>query len=221
MSSPSDSESIRLNPDASDLACKSLEQMKLCYVSLAHFRKKSNGTYFTHHRYYDTYFSTHIAYHYGSSPINVILPNISVIEFAFEEKDNNKTQYLGKDNILYLISNYSDTLNIFNNSETSKFLFNAKFSNTAQNNVTDASCYFWKPQKENLSVICKLNNRFEIGEGLSYNIFINENILNYNNYNFIYYSNVENLKIKQTNSEISFLYSDTQEINMDDNTNIY
>ena len=215
---PSNAERIKINSEASYLGCKNLEGMKLCYVSLAHFRRKSNGIYFCSHSFH--YRDSSI--YYGTSSINVILPKINAIEFSIEDSQNNFTQYLGKDNILYFLINYNNTSNILDNSETSKFSFNAKFSNDIIGKVVDGSCYFWFPKQENIRIICKLDYKLEEGEILYYNMYINENYFHYKNYTFIYYSNSQNLDIIQTNSEISFLYSDeNQEINMDDGTDSY
>ena len=179
---PSYANNIKLNQYASDLACENLEGMKLCYVSFAHFLKNPNKFYFTYHS--DYYSST---LYYGSSPIEVILPDINnFIELSLDFNNTNYLeQYLGKDNIIYFITNYYDNKNIFNDSS---FSFNLKFNEEKNDNVFDASCHFWERYPQNVGVICKLNDNFiKLYDRYSYWIYLNENGFNYKEYKIIFF----------------------------------
>ena len=220
MSTPSDIQNIRLNQNASNLGCIDLIEMKLCYVSLAHFRSEyADGNYYTYHLIKQEYIK-----YYGLSPIDIVLPRNDIIELYINQIDNSNIQYLGKDNILYFITNYKDTSNIFDNSQISSFSYNVKLSirtYSYYNNVINGTCHFWKPINENIRLICKL---IIDNYGTNFNnIYFNENIFNYKSYKFAIYSNESILDIKQIlYKEISFLYTDNiQVINMNDNNSSY
>ena len=223
-SSPSYSKNIRLNLNinASDLGCEDLENMKLCYVSLAHFRYGVENIFDTYYLNKNTQGYTK---YYGLPSIEVTLPEYNFIEFLIEDKKNKGYQYLGKDNILYFITNYNDTSNMFDNSEISKFPMRVKFTVINDNNnyykdsVIDGACRFWEHLHTNVRLICKLDT---LNTANSITIFFNENIVDYNNKKLVFYSNARNLQLITSTPNISFLYSgNNPEINMNDNTNLY
>ena len=215
--SPINSKNIRINPYASDLGCKNLKGMKLCYVPIAHFRSNISSVYYTYHPNYN---GEYIQYY--NSLINVTLPKDDLEKYFIEIIDNEITQYLGKDNIFYLITNYNNTLSSLGFSENSQFSFNSKFTinpNDENNNFVDGTCHFWKPINENLTLICKLESNNSINT-----IYFNENKIKYgNNKEIFLFSNTlySNFNKNFSDSEISFLYSEEQIIEMNDNTDSY
>ena len=86
---------------------------------------------------------------------------------------------------------------------------------SSDNKNYTANCHLWKPKGEKLRLICKFNEN------------INTQKIKLNKYNFNYKQNKialisqNDLNINQLNSNIAFLYSDNQIINITDNINEY
>ena len=151
-STPSLINNIKLKIDSSYLECQDLHGMKKCLVSFAHFKKQTNEKYYTF--YINHLFETTI--YYNLLNFEVIFPHENVIELSIDKENNKNMQYIGQDKILYFITNYSDTSNIFDLSENSKFSFNAKFSNDKNHKVIKGVCDFWKPYNDKIRLICQL-----------------------------------------------------------------
>ena len=215
MTKPSLNKNIKFNLYSSDLECKDLIGMKKCIVSLANFRNDSSDYFYIYHS--NTY-TKETTLFYGVNPILVTLPEMKSIELSIGE-ENNFIQYLsGANSIIYFVTNYKDTLDIIDSSEISKLSFNVKFTDNLNDKIINSSCYLWKPLKENIRLICKLNDKFDNGEQI---ISFYDTSIKYGDYFLFLYKNYQNLKINSLNTNISFLYSDIQEINIDDNIDTY
>ena len=200
------SKNITLNKDSSILECNDLEELKICNISYKYFKGKQSGYY------YPYYLNENESFIFSSPPIKVNLSKI--IEIYIEDFGNPSVQYMGKDNIIYLVTQYIDKLNIFNTSTS----FNLKFSNNKNDKIIDSVCKVWNPINDFIRLICKLNERFENEEQI---IYLNEDKFIYNNYKIMFYNNAKNIIVKQVNSEIAFLYSLEQKIIIDDNIDSY
>ena len=199
---------------SSNLQCEDLNEMKKCIIPYAHFRSSSTGYFFT---YYYSYGSYELTEYYSLSPIYVNLSSFTILEFAINDNNNRNILYLGQEPVLYLITNFNDTLsNIF---DYSIFSFNATFSTNQNSKVIEGTCDFWKPKDNIIRFICRLKDKFENDEQI---IKVNENSFTYNDYKIIFYSDAYSyITAKQLKSKNSFLYSDKQEINMDASTDSY
>ena len=204
---------IKLNKNSSNLYCHNLEGMKKCFISYAHFRNKVNEIYYTN--YLNSYYFSEI--YPALSPFEVILPKENIIEFIIDDDNNKNKKYIGEEKMLYFVTNYNDTLNIFDFNEN-KISFNANFSNNMNDKIIKAICNLWKPHDENIRLICKLNDKFDNIEQF---VYLNEVFLNFKNYKIIIYTTAKNIIVNQLKSNISFLYSDKQIINMQNEIDSY
>ena len=213
-STPSLINNIKLKKTSSDIECKDLHGMKKCLVSFAHFKKKSDEIYYT---YYKNHLLQSSIYD-TLTPFEVIFPLIHSIELIVDDENNKNIQYIGQNKILYFITNYSDTSNIFDLNENSKFSFNAKFSNDKNNKVIKGVCNIWKPYNDKIRLICKLEENFDNEEQI---IYLNEYSSNYKDCKIMFYTTAKNLLVHKLNSNIAFLYSDRQVINIENNIDSY
>ena len=196
---------IILNPDSEKLICNPIEYsfkniIKRCIVPISHFNGKKEGYYsILNFNYYDD-----ITTAYHLSPIKVILPKENDIIIRIKKEDNNEVIKIGQNGILFLITNFEDNNNIFNISHIS---FNSNIKDE-KNNKYNVNCKLWIPKSEKLRIICKLN------ENLLNNyqqISLNKVEIAYNNYN-IMITNQDFIGVEQSNYDISFLYSEQQNI---------
>ena len=209
--SPTLTKNIKLILSSSNLECHDLNEMKKCIVSYTHLRNNSPGNFFTYYKNYLDEFNVY----YSLPPFDITLPQVNALELIIEDYNNQNTLYLGKEPVLYLLSNFSDALNIFDNSE---FNIDITFSNNMNNKVVKGNCNLWKTNDQNIRFICKLKDNFENGEQI---IYLNEYSFNYKEYKLLFYSNAKNIHTKQLKSKIAFLFSDNQEININDYTDTY
>ena len=215
VNSPLKTNNIKLYPDSpSELSCKNLNSMKICNVSVQHFTNKKNGYYYTYHlNHLDKY-----SIYYDANPINIIFHR--EIEIVIEEKDNKNLIKIGNNGTLYLVTNYNDTNGIFDSNQLDSYYFIGNFSDNISN-IYEPNCRLWKPLKENLRLICKFNESLKI-ENQTIDFYINNITFNYTeDIKIIITSKAENIKVKQLTTNISFLYSDKQTINIEDNTTTY
>ena len=206
MPNPSLSKNIILNLDSPLLDCHDLDELKICNVSYIYFRGKQSGNYYPYYSYGKEMFI------FGCSPIYVDISKI--IELPIKDEGNPSIQYMGKDNIIYLVTQYIDKSHIFNDSVS----FNLKFSNNRNGKIINGDCRLWNPNDEYTRLICKLNERFDNVEQI---IYLNEESFIYNGYKIIFYNTARNITVKQLNSEIAFLYSLEQKRSIDDNIDSY
>ena len=203
---------IKLNPDSNnDLKCDNLKNLKKCIVTKDHFNGKQDGYFYTHHKNYDEKYIIS----YELSPIQVILPKDKKMIIRISNKDNEKTINIGQKGILSLITDYKDIQNIFESSDIEEKTSNkAIFSDNINNDYT-SNCYLWKPEGEKLRLICKFDDSIK-----GQNIKLNKYSFVYKDYTITILSETY-VNITQLNSDISFLYSDKQEIKIDDKKNEY
>ena len=107
------------------------------------------------------------------------------------------------------MTDFGDSKKIFKSSELEAKIFKAAFSGNSKNYSAD--CHFWKIE-EKFRLICKFNQRIDESK-----IKLNKSTLSYNDYKLTVLSE-NDLSITQLNSSISFLYSDKQTININEET---
>ena len=202
---------IKLNPDANeDLICDNINNMKKCLVPKNHFDEKNNKYYYI---YYKNIFNNFIKF-YELSPIEVILPETKEIIIKINNINNNKTIDIGQKGALSFITEFKDPQNIFDISDIEeKTLFNAIFIDI--DNEYKAQCHLWKPKEEKLKLICKFEENI-----INQKIKMNKYSFDYKSYKVTILF-MDYLTINQLNYYLSFLYSDKQEINIDDKSNEY
>ena len=206
-------ENIKLNPIAEDyLECQYYTDFTKCVVPLSHFDFEINGYFNTYH----TNSKGDLSIYYELSPFEVILPERKVIKMLIKKEDNIDSELVGSNGILYFITNYIDEEEIFDPSDIEeKTFFKATIKNN-QDRDYDANCRLWVPIGKKIIVICKLN---EIPEQF-YETRLNSAKLTYNDYNISIVSETD-IYVNKRNFDISFIYSDKQDIYINDSTNIY
>ena len=208
MTDPSLAKNIKLNPEETDLNCQNLNGLKKCFISRAHFLKNNLTNYRTLHSNHEGEYDIY----YESPIIKLILPEEEITKIYIKDEDNNQEITIGKNGILYFITNYTDQENkIFNDINLEdKTEFNATLSD---NNFIkyDATCRLWKPINEKLRIFCKLNSSLN-QESI---IKLDSTILNYNNHKIGIINQMNyGIKINQLNTFMPFIYYDNQVINV-------
>ena len=170
MNEPTSAKEMKLNQNSlTELDCRNLNKMKLCYVSKYHFKTHKSGVYYTTHLNHNNESSIY----YESSPINVTLQ----FEININREGNERTIDIGDKGIIYLKSDYNDTEdNFFNDDdieENTKFTINILFDNKISQNV---SCHLWKNTENIVYIFCQLNENLDDGT----------HAFNMNRTNFIY-----------------------------------
>ena len=200
---------IRFNLNASeDLDCEDLESIKRCLVPKSHFEKK-NGY---HNIYHLNYMNKYIRF-YECSPIQVIFPDDDEIIIKILD-NNNETQNIGQKGFVSFDTDFIDNEQIFDITNIEKETSN-KMTFSGIYKDYQANCRLWKLKSAELKLICNFEENIDTQK-----IKLNKFSFTYKGKKFILYcQNV--LYINQLNSSVSFLYSDKQEINMDDNTPEY
>ena len=214
MSEPSLAINLKLVLDSKYLECNDINGLKKCIVPLSHFIENKSGYYYLYQTNRDE-----PCIHYELSPIKVILPE-NIIEIYVNDEDNKDKIIIGKNNFLSFVTNYTDEKNIFDISDIEeKTHFNSsiiRFSYYNQDyfNVT---CRLWKPQNDTIRLLCKLNE--DIGD---YGIKLNSVIFSYKKYNIAIISKMSFItQSMKTSRNIPLLYSDKQEINLEEDKQYY
>ena len=190
---------LKLNPNGSSLNCESHYFMAKCHVPKSHF-DETNIYNLMHGN-----IQGGLSLFYELNPFDVFITE--TIEILIEKEDN--IINLGKNGIISFKTNYYDIKNIFEQSEIETFNFQANFTDL-NNNDYEAKCNFWKPGDENMLIFCKLKENLEIG---LHNIKLKDiKFFHKNNYTIYITSLMDNIKVNQLDSNISFLYSDKQEL---------
>ncbi len=117
MEDPSLCSNIKLSTEYTDLNCKNLIGMKICFISFTHFRGKESGEYYTYHT---DYFGKDVKY-YDVPAITVTLPKINFIDISIDDHLNQKVKYISENPIIDFETSYLDDDNIFDNSIINKF----------------------------------------------------------------------------------------------------
>ena len=195
---------LRLNQSSRDpLECQDLYEMKKCKISISHFYRQKNGSFYLY--YSDT------SRYYDLSPIKVILPNTRV-EIPIESKDNNEIICTGDKGLLYFKTNFNDKeKNIFDTSDIEE---KTSFTTTIDS-YGDIKCRLWKPSDNNLWVFCKLNDSLR-----NENIKIKDAVFHYKEYIIMIFFNY-NIKVNIMKISVPLLYSDKQIINVKEEIESY
>jgi hypothetical protein len=207
---------IRINPDSEkDLDCTNDFDKIECIIPKSHFERKPNGYYYTYHLNRLGEYSPF----YLLSPIKVILPIENEVVIRIDYDLNQKIKLVGKDGTISFVTELYDELNIFNISEIEeKSLFNSQLKDDL-NNVYNTKCRLWKPIKGNIRVFCDFEGLINIKAKY---IKLNNITFEYNNqYNITIIQVTDKIQIKSIEGNIPFLYSDKQEITLDQNEDIY
>ena len=201
---------IILNSDSDILTCYNLNtRIQRCIVPKSYFDGKESGYYPLLHLNYLN--NKTIAYQL--SPIQIILPKENDIIIRIEKEVNKDIIKIGQKGILYLMTNFDDKSHIFKDIYI-PFNSTIKDENNYEYNV---NCKLWIPNSEKLRIICKLNeNLMSNHQKISLNIveFI------YNNYNIMIFQQ-DPFEVEQLNYDISFLYSDKQNIEINEGIESY
>ena len=208
---------IKLNIDSDYLQCKDGKSIKRCTVLKRYFEKKPSGYYNTYHLNYLNKYSIF----YELSPIRIILPidNEFIIRIKYE--NNRYSRIVGQKGTISFISDYDDNeYNLFNNSDIEiKTSFKTKIS-IGYKNKYNVTCRLWKPKNKKIKIFCKLLEDFK-DEGNSYIESMDKATFEYKNYNISIVTELYENKIQLIDDSIPFLYSDEQEIIIEENINSY
>ena len=204
--------SIKLNPDSNkDLICNSKANLVTCTVYKSHFEGKNSGYYYTYHK--NNFEGYSISYEL--SPIKVIIPSSDETVIRITNIDEKNPVKIGQKGAIAFTTDFEDKENIFDESDIETQTMKNDIPFSSDNKNYTANCHLWKPKGEKLRLICKFNEN------------INTQKIKLNKYNFNYKQNKialisqNDLNINQLNSNIAFLYSDNQIINITDNINEY
>ena len=213
MATPSNSKNIKLNPDSNSyLECEDLSSMKICRGPVNHFEDKDSGYYHTYHLNNLNEYSIY----YEANPVDILLPKWKIkVEIGIEDKDNINPIKIGQKGVLYFVTNYKDEENIFDE----EYNFKADFTDTKENRIYQTECKLWKPKDNIMRIICQLDENMVKEEQNIY--MVKTSFVYKEDYNITINYKAENIKAKQLNSDISFLYSDKQSIDVKDNENTY
>ena len=217
MSSPSLAEGIKLNPEASELYCSSKNDLKTCTVPMSHFSNLESGYYYTYHLNHLNGYSIYFA----STPFKVILRDKFTVLITIASIYHSSGIDLGKKGTIVFITDYNDDIrNIFNISDIEeKTEFNAILSNSNNDNYYNVICRLWKPLNENINIFCNLKDTDALYSS-SENLIMNLVELKYNNYTIVI-KQTEYITIRQLNYEISFIYANPQDINIEEEKEFY
>ena len=209
--SPYSLDNIKLDLDSSNyLECENKNgYIKRCEVPKSHFTANKNG-------YYNTYASDKQLYELA--PIQVIFEKEYIIEINIKKEYNMKVIQKGKNGPIILITDYFDEENIFNNYDIKE---DTDFTSTIIDNYKNSyevSCKFWNQKEDNLRIICYLKNGSLKDNNAD---ILLENIkFEYNNSN-ITIRQSDYIEVEQLEYDIPFLYSEPQNININNNDNFY
>ena len=203
---------FRLAPDLGDMNCVSSSNGYICTINSDYFENKSNGFYYL---YSLNLLKTNSILVYEVPPFEVILQKTKTVDIQIKEKDNMELFLLGEKGIIYLVTDYKDNENIFNISDIEeKTKFETMIYDSVNSNTVN--CRLWKPNNDNIGLICKLN-KFYLDQGIfrmeKVSLIYKEYIIN------VYFETY--LHFNKTNYEIPFLYSDRQIIDIKDGIESY
>ena len=206
---------IKLNPDSDDLECENGVYIKKCIVPKSHFERKSSGYYYTYHLNKLNNYSIS----YELSPIEIILPKENEVILNIKKEDNNYERLVGKNGVIDFITSYNDSkYNIFNSSDIEeKTIFEATLTDQL-NNIYNVNCYLWEPTNEKIRIFCKLYDDLKEGDN---KLYIKKATFEYKEYNITIISDDEPIRVYYFNNTIPFLYSEKQEINVEDGIDTY
>ena len=217
MTNPISAKNIKFNSEVSDLECKDLIGVKICIITKNHFMRNSTGEYYILHSNHEHL----LTQYHEAGKIKVIVPEEELFEINIfiNDIDNTRKISLGKNGIVYFITNYSCTEdNIFNSSdveEQSEFKTTITDENLLNYNVT---CKLWMAVNDNVRIFCKLEQ--DIYDDI--NIKINSATFTYNNSRIYIISKMKySINLIKRNTSVPFIYSNLQNINIDNTKDTY
>ena len=135
-----DYNSIRLNLESDkDLSCQNSKNMKNCSVPKEHFAGKQSGNYYT----YNLNSFADYSKSYELSPIKVIIPDTNETLIRINNIDNLDSRKIGQKGTISFITNFIDTQNIFNASDTETQILNKIAFLGSDNKSYTADCHLW------------------------------------------------------------------------------
>ena len=130
--------------------------------------------------------------------------------------DNPNTLIIGKNGIVMFVTNYNDNeTNIFDKTDINKYEGTTIVYHYNRNYT--ANCKLYKPNKGNMTLICKLNEKLYSD---MVDVILYEFIINYKQYKVHILSN-EYIMVLQVDYDLPFLYSDNQVININNERSTY
>ena len=205
---------IRIVPDSNDLNCKNVNDfVKRCIVTKSHFENFISGNY-------DIYHSNHLNKYskfYEVPSFQVILPKDNKITMRINQRNNNNSIKFGKQGTLYFVTSYKDNQrHIFDNIFIEDISFKSKIQDL-NNNEYDVFCKLWSPNEDYVRIFCDLNKKLKYSKQ---NITLSEVSFNFGQYEIAIIQE-EPIEVEQIDYDISFLYSNKQNININDKTQVY
>ena len=202
------------------LECENKNKMKKCKVPISYFIKqnyKENTNSYIYPSHFYSY--NELITDYEVAPILVTLPD-KMIVINVINNENSDTKIICNNAMIYLITDYDDSNNIFDSSDIEeKTLFNTSFK-TVNNNNYNITCRLWKSNKKNIFILCQTNNDLFFSYEQIIQGDIQETIFHYNDYSVVLISD-NLLKFEYQNGSCPFLYSDEQIINVNQNNDNY
>ena len=220
MENPENTHNISLGSSSQFVDCNNYNKSlisdfpyKKCTIHKDYFKDNKNQSYY--YIYHQNHLSG-LSKFYELSPIQVILPEDNQIIIQIKKEDNVEPMIIGTNGVIYLITDYYDNeKNILEGKEDS-ISFDSSFKDL-NNNEYMASCRIWIPKNEAVRLLCSLKKNLKYQ---SQNIKINTVSFVVNEYKFIINSSPY-IQVNQISYSLSFLYSDKQEINVNDKTDLY
>ena len=211
-------QNIKFVDDSPYLKCFSENYLKKCLLPKSHFQGKKSGYYYTH--YSNDYNTSSIAY--DTKPFKINLEPHLLINVKYE--DNQEAIIIGEDLYTFaLITDYDDSIrNIFNASDIEeKTKCNILINFTIYDDRIkhfNSSCRLWKPHDDKLRLFCKVNRLY---------IYSDENTFTFESASFNYNDIIvtiktsDNFNYVRNDEPISFLYSDKQFIDLNEEKEKY
>ena len=195
--------------DKKNLTCENYGNIKSCNIPITYFEERKSGNYYTYH----IGPNGNIAPYYEAASFNFILPPSNLIIMRIKEKGNSDDIIIGNNGIITFVTNYNDSIkNIFNEKDLEKnFTFNVSLTDENKRYYY-ATCRLWNPKEENIRIFCFLNETLEYE---SQKITLNNPRFYYKDYDVIIISEYS-IRVKQMNYNMPFLYSEKQEIALND-----
>lgn len=205
---------IKLNDKSyTSLECEDLINMKKCIVPLSHFEEQTTGEFYPQ-QILDNVSPTF----YDTNPITVTLPPL--ITLKIEKKDNLDTVKIGQKGVIYLITDYKDDPEKFPQSSLTDLKFTGNFKDITGNDTYTSDCKLWRldTENKNIRILCQLNENLKKENqeiSLKQTSFMNGNL------GVIVSYRADKINVKQLNTEMSFLYSEKQEITIKNSEDSY
>ena len=216
MTDPNLATNIKLSSGLHDLSCINLNGMKKCEITKDYFLGEN------YNNFYDTYHLNHegnLVIYNEINSIKVILSKEDSLNIFVLDKYNNQEIKIGQNGIIYFITNYTDKINIFDSSDIEeKTEFKTTITDNNKNNY-NVTCRLWKPNGNYFRIFCKLDKNI-----ILQNIFIkiNSASFTYDRHKIKILSLMDySIKLNTFDTNMPFIYSDKQTIDINKEYNFY